>query len=89
MSLTAADKVEITELIARYMHALDSRDGEALAASFTQDGVLDTGSDRIVGRQALIDGCRGPCRRLGESLITRCRAAGLIAIGLRTALLAL
>ena len=55
MSLTTTDKVEITELISRYMHALDSRDGEALAATFTEDGALDTGSERIVGRRALVD----------------------------------
>ena len=55
MSLTTADKVEITELISRYMHALDARDGEALAATFADDGALDTGSERIVGRRALVD----------------------------------
>jgi hypothetical protein len=32
--------------------------------------------------------CRGPAAALDESLLTRCRAAGLIAMGLQTALIA-
>ena len=55
MSLTIADRVEIADLVARYMHALDRRDGEALAATFTEDGVLDVADRRIAGRSALLD----------------------------------
>ena len=55
MSLTIADRVEIADLVARYMHALDRRDAEALAATFAEDGVLDVAGRRIAGRGALLD----------------------------------
>ena len=35
---------------ARYLFALDFRDAEAYAATFTEDGVLDYGAGKIVGR---------------------------------------
>lgn len=42
MSLTAADKIEIQELVSRYNRAVDSRDAEAWADTFTEDGVFES-----------------------------------------------
>src|SRR5579871_5296382 len=50
-----ADRVAIAELTARYNRAADARDGEALAAVFTPDGVfrvLDSGRERQTFRGA-------------------------------------
>ena len=38
--LAAADYIEIEQLLARYVHAHDSKDGAAFAALFTEDGVF-------------------------------------------------
>jgi uncharacterized protein (TIGR02246 family) len=38
--LSLADRLEIQELIARYCWALDTRDGDAYAATFIPDGVF-------------------------------------------------
>ena len=38
MPLTAGDRMEMIELVARYNHAIDSRDAEAWADTFTEDG---------------------------------------------------
>jgi ketosteroid isomerase-like protein len=57
----AEDRAEIENLQARYMFALDFRDADAYASTFTEDGVLDYGAGEIVGRQAIhdfIDGMR-------------------------------
>lgn len=45
MPLSAADRVAISEVIARYCHATDEGDGPGVAAQFTADGILEiTGS---------------------------------------------
>ena len=41
MSLTEADRLAISEVIARYCHATDDGDGDATAAQFTADGILE------------------------------------------------
>lgn len=41
MALTAADKVEIHELVARYNRAIDSGHAEDWAATFTADGEFE------------------------------------------------
>ena len=51
----AEDRAQIENLQARYMFALDFRDAEAYAETFTEDGVLDYGAGQIVGRQAIRD----------------------------------
>jgi hypothetical protein len=51
----AEDRAQIEDLQARYLFALDFRDAEAYAATFTEDGVLDYGAGRIVGRKAIGD----------------------------------
>ena len=42
MGLSPADRLEILALVARYNHAVDRADGEARAAMFVEDGVLDS-----------------------------------------------
>jgi hypothetical protein len=41
MPLSTADQLEILDLAARYSQATDHGDGEALAATFTEDGVFE------------------------------------------------
>lgn len=49
----AEDRAQIENLQARYMFALDFRDPEEYAATFTEDGVLDYGAGKIRGREAI------------------------------------
>ena len=49
----AEDRALIEDLQARYLFALDFRDPEAYAATFAEDGVLDYGAGKIVGRAAI------------------------------------
>ncbi len=53
MPLTAADKVEIVELMARFCHAYDVRDGAAFADALTDAGVFDGRRAHRSGRDAL------------------------------------
>ena len=55
----AEDRSEIENLQARYLFALDFRDPDAYASTFTEDGVLDYGAGEIKGRQAIADMVRG------------------------------
>ena len=55
MPLTAEDREEMIELVARYNHAIDSRDAEAWADTFTEDGRFYVPPNHDVrGREALI-----------------------------------
>jgi hypothetical protein len=47
------DRAQIEDLQARYLFALDFRDGEAYASTFTADGVLDWGAGEMRGREAI------------------------------------
>jgi hypothetical protein len=47
------DRSMIEDLQARYMFALDFRDADAYASTFTVDGVLDYGAGEIRGRDAI------------------------------------
>lgn len=49
----AEDRARIEDLQARYLFALDFRDPEAYAETFTEDGILDYGAGQIQGRAAL------------------------------------
>jgi uncharacterized protein (TIGR02246 family) len=49
----AEDRAKIEDLQARYLFALDFRDPDAYAATFTEDGVLDYGAGKIQGRAAI------------------------------------
>ncbi len=53
MPLTAADKVEIVELMARFCQTYDARDGPAFADTFTDDGVFEGRRGHRRGRDAL------------------------------------
>ncbi len=55
MALSAADRLEILDLAARYNHLMDSRDPEGWAGCFTPDGVFDGGARlQANGRAELI-----------------------------------
>ena len=56
--LTASDRLEIQELVARYCWAIDTRDGQGVANTFTPDGFFD-GGRRFEGREQLIGFGRG------------------------------
>jgi ketosteroid isomerase-like protein len=49
----AEDRAMIEDLQARYLFALDFRDADAYAETFTEDGVLDYGAGKIQGREAI------------------------------------
>jgi ketosteroid isomerase-like protein len=53
MSLPAADRLAITEVITRADEAASRRDADAYVALFTQDAVLDGTQGRHAGREAL------------------------------------
>jgi uncharacterized protein (TIGR02246 family) len=55
MSLSAADRAEITDLIGRADAAATRRDARAYADLFTEDAVLDGTQGRHVGSAALLD----------------------------------
>lgn len=49
------DKMAIKELCARYSIAFDTGDAEGYAALFTEDGTIELGGQKIVGRAAIRD----------------------------------
>jgi hypothetical protein len=51
----ADDRAAIEDLQARYLFALDFRDPDLYASTFTETGILDVGSGEIKGRQAIKD----------------------------------
>jgi uncharacterized protein (TIGR02246 family) len=51
----AEDRALIEDLQARYLFALDFRDPEAYAGTFTEDGILDYGAGQIRGRKAIAE----------------------------------
>jgi uncharacterized protein (TIGR02246 family) len=55
MSVSAADRAEITDLIGRADAAATRRDARAYADLFTEDAVLDGTQGRHVGSAALLD----------------------------------
>ncbi|MCP5144538.1 MAG: nuclear transport factor 2 family protein [Gammaproteobacteria bacterium] len=50
---TAQERADIESLAYHYIFALDWRDGEAYAATFAPDGVLNYGGGQAVGREAI------------------------------------
>jgi ketosteroid isomerase-like protein len=66
----AEDRAKIEDLQARYLFALDFRDAEAYAATFAEDGVLDYGAGKLVGREAIrnmVAGMRANAERQGAA----------------------
>jgi len=59
----AVDRALIEDLQARYLFALDFRDPEGYAATFTEDGVLDYGAGQIKGRKAIAEMVAGMRKR--------------------------
>ncbi len=53
------DRIAIEDLMARYIFALDWRDAEGYAATFTEDGVLNYGGGQAVGREAIREVVQG------------------------------
>ena len=51
----AQDRAAILDLMGRYSFALDFRDAETFASTFTEDGVLVWARGEIKGRQAIYD----------------------------------
>ena len=47
------DRIMIEDLMSRYIFALDWRDAEMYAETFTEDGVLNYGGGQAVGRDAI------------------------------------
>lgn len=61
MPLTTEDRLEILDLAARYSHATDHSDGEALADTFTEDGIFEiAGGEPRQGRAAHIEAASTP-----------------------------
>jgi uncharacterized protein (TIGR02246 family) len=59
MALSAEDRVEIMQLVARYNQAADARDSAAWADTFTEDGVfIKDGRPEVKGRSALAKNIR-------------------------------
>ena len=56
MTLSAADRLAILDVITRADEAASRRDAEGYAGLFTEDAVLDGTQGRHVGRQALRSG---------------------------------
>jgi uncharacterized protein (TIGR02246 family) len=58
MGLTIEDQLAIQGLSARYNFAIDTGDGEAFAAAFVENGVLDAAGQVTEGRAALAEYAR-------------------------------
>lgn len=52
MTLSLDDRLEILDLAARYSHATDHGDAEALADTFTDDGIFEGAGEPRQGRAA-------------------------------------
>jgi ketosteroid isomerase-like protein len=61
MPLSTQDQLEILDLAARYSHATDQQDAEALADTFTDDGIFQiAGMEPRQGRAAHIAATNAP-----------------------------
>lgn len=49
----AEERARIENLQARYLFALDFKDFDTYASTFTPDGILDVGDGEVVGREAI------------------------------------
>jgi hypothetical protein len=59
----AADRAAIEDLQARYLFGLDFRDADVYAGTFTENGVLDYGAGKLIGREAIRDFVKGMANR--------------------------
>ena len=60
--LSPADNLDIQQLYARYAHAADTRNAEAWAGCFSQDGVFDAFGNQVQGREKLTAMMQEPAR---------------------------
>ena len=51
MQCSAQDRAEISDLMGRYLFAMDWHDADAYAECFTEDGVLDYAMGTVIGRE--------------------------------------
>jgi uncharacterized protein (TIGR02246 family) len=51
--VSARDRAEIADLMARYLFAMDYHDAHAYAECFAEDGVLDYAMGTLIGREAI------------------------------------
>ena len=63
MTLSAADRLAILDVITRADDAASRRDADGHAGLFTEDAVLDGTQGRHAGREALRSGVPGPAHR--------------------------
>ncbi len=54
MPLSLEDQLDIMELMARYSHAIDGDDPEGWAATFTDDGIFESSSGTVKGREDML-----------------------------------
>ena len=59
---SVADRIALTDLVARYAVAVDTRDFAALREVFTTDATLDTGRAVRAGIDAIVEAMRGLLR---------------------------
>ena len=52
--LTPEDRAEISNLLAAYNLAVDTNDPEGWAATFTEEGIFESGPAQIKGREELV-----------------------------------
>ena len=55
MSLTAADKLAILDLVGRYCQAVDAGDGPGYADTYVPNGTFEMPVGRVEGRDALVE----------------------------------
>lgn len=84
--LTVDDRIELSDLVARYAVAVDNRDFDALHAVFVRDATLDTGRSTRSGFDEIVEAMQGLLRYeatahvLGQHLVeaTGTGASGLV-----------
>jgi uncharacterized protein (TIGR02246 family) len=53
MALSAEDRLDVMDLVARYAECVDSGDAAGYAALFTPDGVVEHSAGTVEGREAI------------------------------------
>jgi SnoaL-like domain len=69
VTLDAADRLDILDLLARADNAASRRDVEAYVALFSDDGVLDGGKGEHRGRHALVEAVRAVWDSEGDATV--------------------
>jgi hypothetical protein len=81
--LTLQDRVEISDLFARYAWCLDTRDVEGFASNFAPNGAIDDpaypGRQHFIA-QSLFDGDGNRCRVRSYAMVTSRKPDGACAV---------